>query len=106
MAASESNVEVRAQLACSTKRLPADQALPIVRNLLARDEDTAEKRLPLLIWWAIESQCESNREAILGLFPDPAVWLLPLPQDHSLHRVMQRYALAAPPQGPVPQAKA
>jgi len=94
MAATEPNVEVRAQLACSAKRLPANQALPIVRGLLARDEDTAEKRLPLLLWWAIESHCQSNREAVLGLFSDPVVWRFPLVQEHLLQRVMQRYASA------------
>ena len=38
-AAIEPNVEVRSQLACSAKRLPARDALPIVRALLARSED-------------------------------------------------------------------
>jgi len=48
LAATEQNVEVRAQLACSAKRLPADQALPVARNLLKRDKDATDKRLPLL----------------------------------------------------------
>ena len=94
MALTEPNVEVRAQLACSAKRLPANQALPIVRSLLARTEDTTEKRLPLLLWWAIESHCQSNRAQVLALFSDPAVWRLPLVQEHILPRVMQRFALA------------
>jgi putative heme-binding domain-containing protein len=94
LAATETNVEVRAQLACSAKRLPADQAIPVVRNLCSHDEDVAERRLPLLIWWAIESHCESNREAVLQLFTEPKVWQLPLVQQHVLGRVMQRFALA------------
>ena len=40
-AAIEPDVEVRSQLACSAKRLPARDALPIVRALLARSEDVA-----------------------------------------------------------------
>jgi putative membrane-bound dehydrogenase-like protein len=91
---SESNVEVRAQLACSAKRLPAGQAMPIIRSLLNHSEDTTEKRLPLLIWWAIESHCQSNREAVLDLFSDPALWRLPIVREHILQRVMQRYAQA------------
>ena len=94
LAAGDQNVEVRAQLACSAKRLPADQALLIVRNLLARNEDTTEKRLPLLIWWAIEAHCQSNRESVLAMFSDPAVWRLPLVQQNILQRLMERYALA------------
>jgi len=94
MAATEPNVEVRAQLACSAKRLPADQAISIVRGLLGRDEDFSEKRLPLLIWWAIESHCQSNREAVLALFKDAAVWQLSIVKEHILERVMQRFAQA------------
>ena len=94
MALTEPNVEVRAQLASSAKRLPANQAMPIVRSLIGRNEDAAEKRIPLLIWWAIESHCQSNREAVLNLFGDAAVWQLPLVKEHLVQRVMQRYALA------------
>jgi putative heme-binding domain-containing protein len=94
VAASESNVEVRAQLACSARRLPASQAMPIIRSLLGRKEDTSEKRMPLLIWWAIESHCQGDRDEVLALFRDPAVWQLPMVQEHLLQKLMQRYALA------------
>ena len=94
LAAGETNVEVRAQLACTAKRLPASDALPIVKRLLARDEDLADKRQPLLLWWAIESKCEQDRAAVVGLFGDSAVWRLPLVQADILERVMRRYAMA------------
>jgi len=48
----------------------------------------------LLIWWAIEAHCQSNRDAVLGLFSDAAVWRLPLVQDHILEHVMRRFAMA------------
>src|SRR5262249_42156364 len=38
LAANEPNVEVRSQLACSARRLPASEALPIIRALLGRGE--------------------------------------------------------------------
>ena len=47
-AAIEPNVEVRSQLACSAKRLPARDALPIVTPLLARSEDTRRHSLAAL----------------------------------------------------------
>jgi putative heme-binding domain-containing protein len=92
LAAGEPNVEVRAQLACSAKRLPAAQGLPIVRALLGRGEDMADKRLPLLSWWALESKCEQDSEAVMALFSDPSFWSLPLVQSHILERTMRRYA--------------
>jgi putative heme-binding domain-containing protein len=93
LAAQESNVEVRAQLACSAKRLPAADALPIVTTLLGRNEDLADKRLPLLLWWALESKCERDRDAVVELFSDSAFWRLPLVKSNILERVMRRYAM-------------
>jgi putative heme-binding domain-containing protein len=94
LAAGESDVEARAQLACSARRLPAWAALPIIKNLLAHSEDAAEKRIPLLLWWAIESKCETHRAEVLELFGDPALWRLPLVQHDILERLMRRYAVA------------
>ncbi|HTL18726.1 MAG TPA: PVC-type heme-binding CxxCH protein, partial [Patescibacteria group bacterium] len=105
LALTEPEVEVRAQLACSAKRLPAEQSLPIIRSLLSHDEDAAEKRLPLLNWWALEAHCESNREAVLDLFKDPAVWGFTMTKQHILERLMQRYALAGSRQDLVTCAK-
>jgi putative membrane-bound dehydrogenase-like protein len=92
LAATEPNVEVRAQLACTSKRLPAAQALPIVRNLLAHDRDAADPRQPLLLWWAIEDKCATDRDAVLALFADRELWRAPLVQQHVLSRLMRRFA--------------
>ncbi len=94
LAKREENVEVRAQLACSAKRLPAPQALPLIHGLLEHHEDVSEKRLPLLIWWALEAHCEADRSLILELFKDSRVWQLPMTKTHILQRLMQRYALS------------
>ena len=58
---------VRSQLACTAKRLPGTAALPIVAELLDRDEDAGDPHIPLLIWWAIESKAISDRDAVLAL---------------------------------------
>ncbi len=92
LAATEPNIEVRAQLACTAKRLPAAQALPIVRNLLAHDRDAADPRQPLLLWWAIEDKCATERDALLALFADRELWRAPLVQQHLLSRLMRRFA--------------
>jgi len=94
LARTEPDVEVRCQLACSARRLPADEGLAIVSELLARDEDADDPFLPLLLWWAIEARAEGDREAVLAMFGDPAVWKAPLVRDQILERLMRRYAQA------------
>ena len=90
----ETNVEVRGQLACTAKRLPADYALSIVRALVSHDEDTTDNRMPLLLWWAIEAKAESDRNAVVGFFNDVMLWNHPLVKEHLLDRIVRRYATA------------
>jgi putative membrane-bound dehydrogenase-like protein len=54
LARHDPSVVVRSQLACTAKRLPADQALPVVAELLQRDEDQHDAHVPLLLWWAVD----------------------------------------------------
>jgi putative heme-binding domain-containing protein len=86
------NVEVRSQLACSARRLPAAQSLPIVKNLARRSEDAEDIHLPLLIWWAIEAKADKDAAAVLALFADKAFWDEPLVGKHLTERLMRRYA--------------
>jgi putative heme-binding domain-containing protein len=88
----EPNVEARAQLACTAKRLPAKDDFAIVRALLEHDADAADLRLPLLLWWAIEAKADSDREAVLALFRDSPFWDRPIVKQYLLDRVMRRYA--------------
>jgi putative membrane-bound dehydrogenase-like protein len=94
MAAAESNVAVRSQLACSARRLPTGDCLPIIRQLLAHSEDVRDPHLPLLLWWAIEAHADSGRTEVVRLFEDTSLWQLPLVEKHILERVMRRYAQA------------
>src|SRR4029077_7296884 len=72
----EPEVEVRCQLACSAKRLPACESLPIVAGLLARGGDVRDIHVPLLLWWAIEAKLatDADTEAVLAMFQDHATW--------------------------------
>ena len=94
LAKREKDVVVRSQLACSARRLPASECLPIVRNLLDHDEDQADIHVPLLLWWALESKCGSDREAVLELFRDSRLWTKKLVEETILPRLMKRFALA------------
>jgi len=92
IAASETNSEVRAQLAATAKRLPAPDALPMLSALLLQANAPDDSRVPLLCWWAIESKCESDRDAVLKFFEDSSFWNLPMVEKHILSRLMRRYA--------------
>lgn len=88
----ELNVDVRCQLACSARRLPAEASLPIVRNLVLHSEDADDVFLPLLLWWALEDKAESNRKELLQWLADTSLWRQRMMREHLLERLMRRYA--------------
>jgi putative membrane-bound dehydrogenase-like protein len=92
LAASEPDVVVRSQLACSSRRLPAADGLPIVRRLLERNLDGKDPHLPLLLWWAVEEHAVAAREQVLAAFGTAEAWQQPLVRDAILERLMRRYA--------------
>ena len=95
LAANEPYIFVRKQLASSARRLPAKDALPIIRNLLNYDEDASDIHQPLMLWWALESRAGSDSRQILDvIFNDAEVWQRPLVRQHLAERLMKRYALA------------
>jgi len=80
---------VRNQLACSCKRLPGADALPIVRALLRRDEDVKDPQIPLLLGGRSRPRrCRTARSA--GVTQD-AGGRRPLVQQFLLERIGRRY---------------
>lgn len=94
LAKTETHTEVRAQLAASAKRLPAQAAMPILRGLIGHAETEKDPHLPLLIWWAMENKAEKNRKEVLAFFEDREVWKLAIPRTVLAKNLAQRYALA------------
>jgi putative membrane-bound dehydrogenase-like protein len=91
LARTDPSPAVRLQLACTAKRLSAEQGLPIVRELLGRKEDVADRFIPLLCWWAIEDKAVSDRARVLGLLDTPEAWKAPLAEKHIVERLARRY---------------
>jgi glucose/arabinose dehydrogenase/cytochrome c553 len=91
LARNETSVEVRSQLASSCKRLPASDALPIVRELLLHGEDVNDLHVPLLLWWAIESKVSSDPALVLKMLEHPALWKSSLFNRHIASRLGQRF---------------
>jgi putative membrane-bound dehydrogenase-like protein len=92
LAAAEPDAVVRSQLACTARRLPARDGLPIVRHILRRDLDGHDPHIPLLLWWAVEAHAVSARDQVLEAFGGPEAWAAPLVREVILERLMRRYA--------------
>ncbi|HVX59033.1 MAG TPA: PVC-type heme-binding CxxCH protein [Pirellulales bacterium] len=99
LAGEEANPNVRSQLACTAKRLPGEQALPIIERMLQRDADAADPHLPLLLWWAVEDKAVSDRSQVLAMLQAPAAWQRPLIRDTIVERLARRYAGEASAEG-------
>jgi putative membrane-bound dehydrogenase-like protein len=92
MAAHEPDVRVRGQLACSAKRLPAADALPLIERLALRTEDAKDPYIPLLLWWALERHALPARERVVEFFSSRAAWDAPLIRETIQERLLRRYA--------------
>lgn len=60
LAGSEPSVEVRLQLACTARKLPARSGLAILGRLVTRGLDANDVYLPLAIWWGVEAHADSH----------------------------------------------
>src|SRR5262249_24088705 len=95
LARSDTSPTVRSQLACSSKRLPAQDCLPIVRELLQRSEDVDDLHNPMLLWWAVDDKAISHRDLVLDLLNTPEMWNKPLVQKYLVERLARRYMAEA-----------
>lgn len=97
MARTDPSVRVRAQLACTAKRLPTPDAIPIVAELFRRDADARDRYVPLLVWWAVEAHAVDAMQRMLDAVETAGGWQRPLLRDVVLQRLMRRYAAAGTP---------
>ena len=91
LARMESSLVVRSQLACTAKRLPGADGLPIVTTLLDRNVDDDDPRVPWLLWWAIEDKAVSDMDLVVHLFAREELWNNPSYRGN-LRRLVRRYA--------------
>ena len=91
LARTEPNPAVRSQLACSARRLPGVQGLPIVHELMRHDEDVDDPFIPLLLWWAIEKNASDAKTEIKTLLQTPGDWQSPMMKKHLLENIARRF---------------
>lgn len=94
LAISETDAQVRVQLAASAKRLPASVGLGIIEGLVRHEEDVTDPHQPLMIWWALEAHAEQGRDEIARWLSEADVWSRPVVREILLERLMKRYAIA------------
>jgi len=90
LAAGEQHLEVQTMLAAAAKRLPAATAMPIFKSLLP----TQDARLQTMLWWLLESKCESDRDLVLGVFEDRATWQQGVCTAKLINYLAKRWAMA------------
>lgn len=93
LAATDDSPMVRCQLACTAQRLESDEAIPLVAALIARNEDTGDPKMPLLLWWAIERRADEH-DALLQLTGDDRFWQSDLARQHLVDRLARRWVAA------------
>lgn len=94
LAASESDVTVRSQLASSARRFRAEDGLPIIEKLLQHADDAKDPHLPLLLWWAIEQNARSNPLKVVDHFTTSEAWQSAYTRDVVFRNLMRRCAAA------------
>ncbi len=92
LAATESEAEVRSQLASSSRRFDLEDALPILRELITHPEDVDDKHIPLLIWWALEEMISRDADAVIAFLEDEQIWHQPVFEEHLASRLAKRFA--------------
>lgn len=92
MAAEEPDVEVRTLLATTARRLPSEQALPILQALLLRSEDAGDPYQPLLLWWGIEQHSLPARQHLIDWVASSVAQKLELVTAIVYPRLVRRYA--------------
>ncbi len=93
LAPTEKHVEVCAQIFASAKRLPATQALPLLKAGTGVEDMSGH--LSLLAWWALEAKAEKDRAALFAFLKQNKPWMQStLFREALAERLAKRYALA------------
>ena len=92
LAASETDPHALCQIACSARRLNADQALVVVRELLGKPRAQDDPFFGLLVWWAVESHAQEFRQIESSLLTSPELWKNPIALKTVFPNLVRRWA--------------
>lgn len=92
LASRESDAAVRVQLAATARKLPVEQALTVLQPLVSAPVTADDNRLPLMLWWAIETKISEDPAAVVQWWIEDARWDAPLVRQELGERMMRRFA--------------
>jgi len=92
LAAVDTNIEVRQQLAASAKRLGGRSGLAITESLMRRDDDAEDVYMPMMVWWALESACSEDAAQVVAMFEDETLFRADMVKKSLLRFTMRRLA--------------
>ena len=92
VARSEPDAEVRSELANTAARLDPEMARAVLQELMRRQEDLADKHLPLRIWWALEVHITRDPDSVLNWVEEAGLWQAPMFTAHIAPRIARRLA--------------
>ena len=88
----EPDSEVRCQILSTASRIDHKQALPLVAQIIRRDDDLKDPFIPLMAWHVMESHCQNHPESVLETIREPSFWSSSFFLNHIASRLMRRFA--------------
>jgi putative membrane-bound dehydrogenase-like protein len=92
LARTEPDPEVRSELANTASRLEPALGRAVLQELIRRQDDVADKHVPLRIWWTLEDQITRDADSVLNWLEEARLWQAPLFNAHLAGRIAQRLA--------------
>lgn len=90
LAKHENDPSVLVQIAASAKRLPRDQCLQLCVALLDRELPIDDPYLPMVLWWAVEKQCDEHDAVESSLVINEGLYSRTLFQQQIAPRIIER----------------
>lgn len=92
LAQTETDAEVRSQLASSAYRFETEKALILIQELIQHNDDLEDKHIPQLLWWALEEMMSRDADIVIQWAGRNDIWKSPLFREHLSHRMARRLA--------------
>jgi putative heme-binding domain-containing protein len=92
LAHSDGDAAVRVQLAATARQLPVQQALAVINPLISSPESASDNRLPLMLWWVIETKISEDADAVVQWWTSGQLWKSLVVREELAERMMRRFA--------------